>query len=90
MAIARCPNRGQGVKTILPKRSPEIIAANPSLASVIGSTMGSRDQLARLASFLEQTGTRPRIDRALPLADAREGFAAMISGDLFGKIVFTR
>ena len=57
--------------------------------SVVGSTMGSRDQLARLASFLEQTGTRPRIDRALPLADAREGFAAMISGDLFGKIVFT-
>src|SRR6266581_3897227 len=31
--------------------------------SVVGSTMGSRDQLARLATFLEQTGTRPRIDR---------------------------
>jgi NADPH:quinone reductase-like Zn-dependent oxidoreductase len=32
---------------------------------------------------------RPLIDRVLPLADAREGFAAMISGDLFGKVVFT-
>jgi NADPH:quinone reductase-like Zn-dependent oxidoreductase len=52
--------------------------------------MGSRDQLARLATFLVQTGTRPRIDRTLPLADAEAGFAAMISGDLFGKIVFTR
>jgi len=58
--------------------------------SVVGSTMGSRDQLARLATFLEQTGVRPRIDRSLPMAQARDGFAAMISGDLFGKVVFTR
>jgi NADPH:quinone reductase-like Zn-dependent oxidoreductase len=57
--------------------------------SVIGSTMGSRDQLGRLARFCEQTGARPVIDRVLPLAEAREGFAAMIAGDLFGKVVFT-
>jgi NADPH:quinone reductase-like Zn-dependent oxidoreductase len=57
--------------------------------SVTGSTMGSRDELGRLARFCEQTGVRPLIDRVLPLTDAREGFAAMISGDLFGKVVFT-
>jgi NADPH:quinone reductase-like Zn-dependent oxidoreductase len=57
--------------------------------SVVGSTMGTRDQLGRLLRFCEQTGVRPRIHRTLPLAEAREGFAAMISGDLFGKIVFT-
>ena len=57
--------------------------------SVTGSTMGSRDQLGRLARFLEQTGARPVIDRVLPLAQARDGFQAMIAGDLFGKIVFT-
>jgi NADPH:quinone reductase-like Zn-dependent oxidoreductase len=57
--------------------------------SVIGSTMGTRDQLARLVTFLEQTGVRPLIDRASPLAQARDGFAAMNSGELFGKIVFT-
>ncbi|MFC4061397.1 zinc-binding dehydrogenase [Planomonospora corallina] len=57
--------------------------------SVVGSTMGTRDQLARLARFLEQTGLRPVIDRTLPLAEAREGFAAMHEGELFGKIVFT-
>jgi len=57
--------------------------------SVVGSTMGSRDELARLARFCEQTGVRPLIDRVLPLADARDGFAAMAAGDLFGKIVFT-
>ncbi|RBQ15425.1 Zn-dependent oxidoreductase [Spongiactinospora rosea] len=57
--------------------------------SVVGSTMGDRDQLARLATFLEQTGVRPVIDRTMPLADARDGFAAMAAGDLFGKVVFT-
>jgi len=57
--------------------------------SVVGSTMGTRDQLARLARFLEQTGVRPKIDRELPLREAAAGFAAMISGDLFGKVVFT-
>ena len=57
--------------------------------SVTGSTMGSRDQLGRLARFCEQTGARPVIDRVLPLAQARDGFQAMIAGDLFGKIVFT-
>ncbi|MEU8798749.1 zinc-binding dehydrogenase [Spirillospora sp. NPDC048819] len=56
---------------------------------VIGSTMGTRDQLERLARFLVKTGTRPPIDRTLPLSRAREGFAAMAEGDLFGKIVFT-
>jgi NADPH:quinone reductase-like Zn-dependent oxidoreductase len=57
--------------------------------SVVGSTMGSRDELARLTQFCEQTGVRPLIDRTLPLALAAEGFGAMISGDLFGKVVFT-
>jgi NADPH:quinone reductase-like Zn-dependent oxidoreductase len=56
--------------------------------SVVGSTMGTRDQLGRLLRFCEQTGVRPLIDRTLPLTSAREGFAAMASGDLFGKIVF--
>ena len=55
--------------------------------SVAGSTMGTRDQLGRLARFCEQSGVRPVIDRVLPLTEARDGFAAMIAGDLFGKIV---
>src|SRR6201986_4997944 len=56
--------------------------------SVVGSTMGTRDQLGRLLRFCEQTGTRPLIDRAIPLAEAREGFAAMIDGSHTGKVVF--
>ena len=57
--------------------------------SVIGSTLGSRDQLGRLLRFCEQTGVRPLIDRTLPLSAARNGFATMASGEVFGKIVFT-
>ena len=56
--------------------------------SVVGSTMGSRDQLGRLLRFCEQTGTRPLIDREIPLSEARDGFAAMIAGMHSGKIVF--
>ncbi|MEV0827599.1 zinc-binding dehydrogenase [Nonomuraea rubra] len=56
--------------------------------SVIGTTMGTREQLGRLAVFLEQTGLRPVVDRVLPLAEARDGFAAMDAGEIFGKIVF--
>jgi NADPH:quinone reductase-like Zn-dependent oxidoreductase len=56
---------------------------------VQGSTMGTREELRALAEMLEVTGTRPLIDRSLPLDRARDGFAAMIDGDLFGKVVFT-
>jgi len=55
--------------------------------SVVGSTMGTRDELAQLVRFCELTGVRPLIDRVLPLGQARDGFAAMIAEDLFGKIV---
>jgi NADPH:quinone reductase-like Zn-dependent oxidoreductase len=57
--------------------------------SVVGSTMGSRDQLARLVTLCAQTGLRPLIDRVLPMSAAPDGIAAMINGDLFGKVVFT-
>jgi NADPH:quinone reductase-like Zn-dependent oxidoreductase len=55
---------------------------------VIGSTMGTRDELEALSRMLVTTGVRPVIDRTLPLARAAEGFAAMIEGNVFGKIVF--
>ena len=54
---------------------------------VIGSTMGTKDELAALIAFLQSTGLRPRIDRTIPMESAAEGLAAMASGDLVGKIV---
>jgi NADPH:quinone reductase-like Zn-dependent oxidoreductase len=57
---------------------------------VIGSTMGTRSELASLTNLLDVSGARPVIDQVLPMTDARDGFAAMAGGDVFGKIVFTR
>ncbi len=58
--------------------------------SVIGSTMGTRAELASLVSLLDASGARPLIDRTIPMTDAADGFAAMLGGEQFGKIVFTR
>jgi NADPH:quinone reductase-like Zn-dependent oxidoreductase len=55
---------------------------------VVGSTMGTRAELEACVGMLLATGVRPVIDRVLPLARATEGFAAMIAGTVFGKIVF--
>jgi NADPH:quinone reductase-like Zn-dependent oxidoreductase len=57
--------------------------------SVLGSTMGTRDELGRLVRFCVDRDVRPAIDRALPLAEAREGFRALLAGNVQGKIVFT-
>jgi NADPH:quinone reductase-like Zn-dependent oxidoreductase len=57
---------------------------------VIGSTMGTRTELASLAELLDVSGVRPVIDRVLPMEQAADGFAAMARGDVFGKVVFTR
>jgi NADPH:quinone reductase-like Zn-dependent oxidoreductase len=58
--------------------------------SVVGSTMGTRSELASLVSLLDASGARPLVDRTIPMTDAAEGFAAMLGGEQFGKIVFTR
>jgi NADPH:quinone reductase-like Zn-dependent oxidoreductase len=56
---------------------------------VIGSTMGTRTELAALTELLDVSGVRPVIDRVLPMEQAKDGFSAMAGGDLFGKVVFT-
>jgi len=57
--------------------------------SVIGSTMGTRDELERLIRMCVDKGVRPAISASPSLSDAREGFEAMLRGDTSGKIVFT-
>jgi NADPH:quinone reductase-like Zn-dependent oxidoreductase len=57
--------------------------------SVVGSTMGTRDELERLMRFCVEKQLRPVIHETLPLADARQGFEVMLAGEMFGKIVFT-
>src|SRR3954469_12425962 len=57
--------------------------------SVIGSTMGTREELEDLIEMCRVSGVRPQIDVELPLTEAREGFARMLEGRTNGKIVFT-
>ncbi|GGI09094.1 zinc-binding dehydrogenase [Egicoccus halophilus] len=57
---------------------------------VIGSTMGTREELVRLVRLLDATGVRPLIDDVLPMEDGREAFSRMVDGELFGKLVLTR
>jgi len=57
--------------------------------SVIGSTMGTRDELERLVRLVVTRRIEPAISQTLPLADARAGFEAMLAGETSGKIVFT-
>ncbi|QIM20281.1 zinc-binding dehydrogenase [Phycicoccus sp. HDW14] len=56
---------------------------------VVGSTMGSREELERLARFVVDRGIEPLVDSTMPLADARDGFARMVEGKVTGKVVFT-
>jgi NADPH:quinone reductase-like Zn-dependent oxidoreductase len=57
---------------------------------VIGSTMGSRGELAALVAMMDATGIRPIIDRTVEMERAREAFVALLDGQIFGKIVLTR
>lgn len=54
---------------------------------VLGSTMGTREELQQLLALLDATGVRPKIDSVLPLSDAAEGLKRMDSGDIQGKVV---
>jgi len=56
---------------------------------VVGSTMGTRSELERLANFVVNQGITPVIDSMMPLVDARQGFEKMAAGEVFGKVVFT-
>ncbi len=57
---------------------------------VLGSTMGTRDELADLLAYMDREGLAPRIGAELPLESAGDGVDAMLAGDTGGKIVLTR
>lgn len=57
--------------------------------SILGSTMGSRAELVRIARLVGEGRLRPVIDRVLPLERVADGHRAMAERSLFGKIVLT-
>ncbi len=57
--------------------------------SILGSTLGSRAELLRIAGLMAARRLRPVIDRVLPLERVAEGHRAMAERSLLGKIVLT-
>jgi NADPH:quinone reductase-like Zn-dependent oxidoreductase len=57
---------------------------------VVGSTMGTREELADLLAFVAASGITPEIGLELPMEQAADGFRAMLDGRTSGKIVFVR
>lgn len=55
--------------------------------AVVGSTMGTREELMSLLDLLEETGVRPVIEDVSPLTDARRSFERLAAGRAFGKLV---
>ena len=56
---------------------------------IIGSMMGSRDELREMLAFAEKHNIHPVIDQTLPLDEALKGFDRLEDSAQFGKIVFT-
>ena len=54
---------------------------------ILGSTMGTRDELAELLALCANRGTRPLVDSTYGFSEARAAFERLESGDVFGKIV---
>jgi NADPH:quinone reductase-like Zn-dependent oxidoreductase len=54
---------------------------------ILGTTMGTRQDLEQLVQFCVEHDIRPPVHATWPLAEARRGFQAMIDGELFGKVV---
>ena len=57
--------------------------------SILGSTMGGRAELLRLARLMGERRLKPVIDRVLPLQKIAEGHRLMAERSLFGKIILT-
>ncbi len=56
-------------------------------ASILGSTMGSRAELQKIAGLIAARRLKPVIDRILPFEKVADGHRAMAERALFGKIL---
>ncbi|MGH3713302.1 MAG: zinc-binding dehydrogenase [Micromonosporaceae bacterium] len=54
---------------------------------ILGSTMGTPDELAGLLRLCAEQGVKPIVDSVHPFSSARDAFVRLESGDVFGKVV---
>ncbi len=57
--------------------------------SIVGSTMGTREELDALVQLVGEKNVKPLISDVRPLAQARESVELLAGGDVFGKLVLT-
>jgi len=55
--------------------------------SIVGSTMGSREDWRQVVNAVASQRLRPVVDTVRPLAEGRSAYERMERGDQFGKIV---
>lgn len=58
--------------------------------SIVGSTMGTLEDLRNLVALCDIADIRPIVQAEFELVDAHEAFSVLASGDVFGKLVLTR
>ena len=56
---------------------------------LVGSMMGSKEDLQAVVGLCRERGIRPAIDLVVPFADASVGFGRLVAGALAGKVVVT-
>ncbi|WP_174529358.1 zinc-binding dehydrogenase [Micromonospora maritima] len=54
---------------------------------ILGTSMGTPDELAALLAFCAEHEVRPVVDRVVPFSGITEAFARLHSGEVFGKVV---
>lgn len=54
---------------------------------LLGSTMGTRDELAALLAFVSERGIRPVVDSERGFSEVRAAFERLAGGEAFGKVV---
>ncbi|WP_405091057.1 zinc-binding dehydrogenase [Micromonospora sp. NBC_01392] len=54
---------------------------------ILGTSMGTPDELTELLAFCAEHGVRPVVDRVVPFSDISDAFARLHSGEVFGKVV---
>ena len=57
--------------------------------SILGSTMGTREDFAAVYELVASGRVRPVVDRAFPLEEAGAAHEYLESGRQFGKVVLT-
>ncbi|MBX6354596.1 MAG: zinc-binding dehydrogenase [Micromonosporaceae bacterium] len=56
---------------------------------ILGSTMGTREELVDLLELCASRDIHPVIDSVYDLAQARDAYARLATGDIFGKVVLS-